>query len=131
MPGNRHHSRFTSHRLLEPDRGLTHGAGSYEPRVRTITEAALRQLNLKLSCRLCGHIRVLHCAALHFLFERGGWDDRLRALPDRFWCSQCWQRTRAKVKNPDCAFVNEDETGTPLPMPDVRTWSGLTRRYRS
>lgn len=112
-----HRSRYQTHRIWEAERrpGLTHGSGSREPvfaprPIVSITYAALGKVNLKLTCRRCAYWRVLHCAALVFLFERRGWDDRLPALPDRFWCSRCRLHAMMKVKRPACAFVNEEAT---------------------
>lgn len=132
-PPTGHQSRYQTHRIWESDRErLTHGSGSYMRRpIVSITYAALDRQNLKLTCRGCRYQRVLHCAALWLLFERRGWDDRLSALPPRFWCSRCRLQFMVKVKNPICAFVNEDETGDPLPKSDAREWKRMTARFRS
>lgn len=99
--------------------------------VGSITYAALRQLNLKLSCRDCGYVRIFNCAALRQVFESRGWDDRSSAVSRRFWCSRCRMLTGRKIKNMAIAFVNEDETGDPPPLPDERSWKHFVRRFRS
>lgn len=96
-----------------------------------ITDCALFHRNIRLTCRHCGHARVLSGYALWWLFERKGWDDRLTGIGARFRCDLCWAHHRRNVRNPQAEVTQDGTSGPQPPMPCEREWKRLVSRHRS
>lgn len=119
---------------LRSDRRAPYGwqPGKEQYRAFThITDCALFHRNLKLTCKRCGHVRVLSGHALWWLFERKGWDDRLTAIGARFRCAICWSTARTISRQPGIDVVEEPTIGAQPPMPSERDWKRLVSRQRS
>ena len=98
---------------------------------RTVTDCALYRRNISLSCRQCRHVRVFDGRCLWWLFERRRWNDELKGIGRRFWCSDCQMAKARKVRDPTLTITEDTPTGAVLPWPSDRDWKRLVSRYRS
>lgn len=90
----------------------------------TLFEAAAFHKKIRATCK-CGHSSVFDPHALWWLFQRKGWDQRLKVLPGRFRCLRC-SSGRVRV-----ALVEEPVTIDRLPMPPEHEWKRAVSRFRS
>jgi hypothetical protein len=97
--------------------------------LRDLFDAAVRGHTIKLTCRRCGHVRVLHAHALWWLFHRRGWPDGFRDLQGRSVCTSCREQRRTS-RNPKLELVHEEITGEPLPLPPLHEWKREVHRRR-
>ena len=103
--------------------------GSAYP-LHNLWDAAVRGYSIKLTCRACGNVRILHGVGLWWLFERKGWSDGFREVRRRSVCLSCRQRCGKVVRNPKFELVHEEITGEPLPLPSDREWKRALARHR-
>jgi hypothetical protein len=103
--------------------------GSAYP-LRNLWDAAVRKYSIKLTCRSCGHIRILHSVALWWLFERKGWSGGFNEVRRRAVCVPCRTRAGRRVRNPTLELVHEEITGEPLPLPSQSDWKKALARHR-
>ena len=92
------------------------------PNVTSIFEAARLGWNIKLTCWKCGHVRVLHAAALWFKMSRRGAPDHLIEVKRYAWCVPCLTERNMKIGGPKVELTRDDLTGDPLPLPSERQW---------
>ena len=78
----------------------------------------------------CGHATRFEARGLWWHFERRGWDDRLAAVPRRFWCRICASRHRRKVRPVRIDAPNGAPGDFELPLPDERILKRATSRVR-
>lgn len=88
-------------------------------------EAAAWQYAIRATCRGCRHASIFDPHALWWLFQRKGWDDRLKAAASRFRCIRCG-KTGA-----DLVLVREMPTVATLPLPPENEWKRAISRFRS
>jgi len=98
--------------------------------LRCITDLTLRFWNVRLTCRRCGHQRIMSGPALWWLFYRRHWSDDLASATKRFYCSYCRRTDRTKIA-PRIDKTQEPPTGDPLEGPTDYEWKKLIARYRS
>ena len=98
--------------------------------VQDLWDVGAHHYNVKFTCRRCGHWRVLHAAALWWLFETRRWNGRLSEVRRRAVCGVCWSASQVKVRNAKMDIVDDEPTGDPLPMPSARDWKREARRRR-
>ena len=103
--------------------------GSAYP-LRNLWDAAVRHYSIKLTCRVCGHVRILHGVGLWWLYERRGWPDGFAEVTRRSVCIPCRSERRRVVRNPAFELVHEEITGEPLPLPSVSEWKKALARHR-
>jgi len=92
--------------------------------IRDVFDAAAHGYNLRLTCRGCKRVVVLHSAGVWNLFQRKRWRDLMSDLAKHFRCRGCSR------KGPDIALVHEEPTSTELPMPWESEWKRELRRRR-
>jgi hypothetical protein len=92
--------------------------------VRDLFDAAAQHYAIKLTCRGCRRVRVLHAAAVWWHFRRRDYSERLRDVPGKFRCRACDRRL------PSMDLVHEAPDDTSLPMPDDLDWKRELRRRR-
>lgn len=105
-----------------------------DPTVRPphcLYELAMRRLTLQLRCRRCAHSVTFDPHALWWLFERKGWDQRLKAVGDRFHCQECAKLGRMPPSRPTVDITDHDPTDTTLRRPPMLEWTKAVRRRRS
>lgn len=100
------------------------------PPLRTLTDLALRFWNVRLTCRRCRHVRVLHGAAVWWLFQRKRWNDDLMDAARHFHCGPCSENGAGR-QAPWIDKTRDEPTGEPLPLPSDYEWKKLIARYRS
>lgn len=98
--------------------------------LRDLFDAAVRQRSVRLTCKRCSHETVYASAALWWLFEKKGWQDRLRDVPRRFYCRLCQMRYGQRVRMPKLELVSDPPTATDLPLPSELDWKRELRRRR-
>ena len=103
--------------------------GSAYP-LRNLWDAAVRKYSIKLTCRACGHIRILHGIGLWWLFERKGWSGGFREVQRRAVCVPCRSQRKRIVRSPSLELVHEEITGEPLPLPSQQEWKKALARHR-
>ena len=96
-----------------------------------VGDCALYRRNISLSRRQCRHVRVFDGRYLWWLFERRRWNDELKGIGRRFWCSECQIAKARKARDPTLTITEGAPTGMPLPWPSDREWKRLVSRYRS
>ena len=96
--------------------------------VWSLFDAAVRHYNVRVICPRCAHSEVLHSAAMWKMFEGRNWDDDLRNVPARLYCSRCWQTYSTKSR-PNATLVEVAET-VPLPFPTDAEWKRAISRRR-
>ncbi len=94
-----------------------------------LLEAASLHKSLVPVCR-CGHNARFEAHGLWWHFERRGWDDRLVAARERFWCRVCASREQRRVRPIRLELVHWVPGDFELPLPDDRTWKRATARLR-
>ena len=115
--------------MTQPRYGWIPGKEDYKP-LRTLLDCARFKLNLRMTCRACGHSTVLDASGLWWLAERKGWDDTIPAIAARCYCEPCWTRRQNKVRGP--IIVQTRETAAMLlPEPDARAWKRIVNRHRN
>ena len=97
--------------------------------LRDLFDAALRYSAVRLTCPRCRHYLVFRSAALWWLFQRKGWQDRFPNVRRRYFCQICWKRQGVKI-HADIALVNEEPTDDSLPLPSELDWKRERRRRR-
>jgi hypothetical protein len=97
--------------------------------LRDLFDAAIRYSAVRLTCPRCRHAQVFRAAALWWLFQRKGWQDRFPEVRRRYFCRMCWQRHGDKI-HADIALVNEQPTDDSLPLPSELDWKRERRRRR-
>lgn len=103
--------------------------GSAYP-LRTLFDAAVRQYSIKLTCRACQHVRILHPHALWWMFDKKGWPDSFKDVQRRAVCVPCRKLRNEIVRNPRLELVHEEITGEPLPLPNEQEWKRALSRHR-
>lgn len=98
--------------------------------LRELWDAATHHYSIRLTCRRCGHSRVLHAAALWWLFHRKGWAARFRDVRRRMFCAMCWARRHERLHGPDLDLVRDEPTDTSIPLPSELDWKRELRRRR-
>ncbi len=98
--------------------------------LKCLFDAAVRGHTIRLTCRKCGHVRILHAHALWWLFHQRGWPDRFSDLQRRCVCTSCRQERLAVVRNPKLELVHEEINGDPLPLPPLHEWKRELSRRR-
>jgi len=98
--------------------------------IRDLFDAAVRQRNIRLTCRRCGHSAVLSAHALWWLCEREGWRMELGHVARRCVCSQCLTKSRRPVRSPALEAVHAPPTDQSLPLPPESEWKRQLRRRR-
>jgi hypothetical protein len=98
--------------------------------LRDLFDAAVRGYTIRLTCRKCGHARILHAHALWWKFHRRGWPSRFRDLRSRCLCLDCLRNRSEIVRNPRLDLVHEPITGDPLPLPPKHEWEKELSRRR-
>jgi len=94
-----------------------------------LLEAATLQKAVKPICT-CGHSATFDPHGLWWHYKRRGWDDRLSAARDRFWCRVCRSRLRRKVRPIRLDLVKPGPLDLKLPWPDDRIWKREMARVR-
>jgi hypothetical protein len=97
--------------------------------LRDLFDAAVRYSAVRLTCPRCRHYLVFRSAALWWLFQRKGWQDRFPNVRRRYFCQTCWKRHGVKI-HADIALVNEEPTDDSLPLPAELDWKRERRRRR-
>lgn len=98
--------------------------------LNTLFDAAVRGYSIKLTCRRCRHVRVMHAHALWWMFHKRGWPERFRDLQRRCHCTRCRERHNRIVRMPALDLVHEEVTGDPLPLPPLSEWKRELGRRR-
>jgi ribosomal protein L44E len=96
--------------------------------VTDLWDVGAHHLNLRFTCRRCGHHRVLHAAAVWWWFKGKGLTGHLSRVPQRIVCGVCWTAHRLKVRNPRMELVKDDHE--PLPLPSEKEWKQEAKRRR-
>ena len=96
--------------------------------VTDLRDVGAHHLNLRFTCRRCGHHQVRHASAVWWWFKGKGWNGHLNQVPQRIVCGVCWTAHRLKVRNPRMELVKDDHE--PLPMPSEKEWKQEARRRR-
>ncbi|HEY0626963.1 MAG TPA: hypothetical protein VGD10_09540 [Allosphingosinicella sp.] len=92
------------------------------PNVTSIFEAARLGWNVKFTCWNCGHVRVLHAAALWLKMSLKGKPDHLMELKRYGKCVPCFKERDVIIGGPKVELTREKLTGDPLPLPTERQW---------
>ena len=103
--------------------------GSAYP-LRNLWDAAVRSYSIKLTCRQCQHVRILHGVGVWWLFERKGWSDTFYEVRRRALCTSCLRERGCICRKPKLDLVHEEITGEPLPLPSDREWKKALARHR-
>ena len=98
--------------------------------LRDLFDAAVRHPGVKLTCRRCGHARILSAPGLWWLFNRKGWRDDLRDVQRRYFCLMCWHSGGHRIHFPELELVDEEPTDSSLPLPSPLDWKRELRRRR-
>ncbi|QGN54067.1 hypothetical protein [Novosphingobium sp. Gsoil 351] len=115
--------------MRQPRFGWVPGKEDYRP-LRTLLDCARFKLNLRMTCRACGHSRVVDAPSLWWLADRKGWDDAIPAIAKRCYCEPCWTERQVKVRGP--AIVQTSDAADDLVQaPDARDWKRVVNRHRS
>lgn len=97
--------------------------------LRDLFDAAVRKRTVRLTCRRCRHVNSFPSAALWWLFQRRGWDDRFAAVCQRCICRHCLLRGD-RIGNPRMTLTWETPLDQSLPMPSERDWKRERSRRR-
>lgn len=116
--------------MKRPRFGWLPGRDGHLP-LRTLFDCALYKINLRLTCRSCGHSTVVDAPGLWWLAERRSWPQAIGEFGHRFYCGPCWRKLGVMVREPDIAATSDAPTGPLLPGPDRRQWKRITSRYRA
>jgi hypothetical protein len=100
------------------------------PKLTSIFEAARLGWNVKLTCWSCGHVRVLHAAALWLRLSMMGKPDHLQEISRYGKCLPCLNERLVKIRSPNLELTREPLTGDPLPLPSEREWKQGVRGMR-
>ena len=92
------------------------------PNISSIFEAARLGWNVKLTCWNCGHVRVLHAAALWLKLSLKGAPDHLTEVKRYGKCVPCHEERALKIGGPQVELTREDPTGEPMTLPTERQW---------
>ena len=115
--------------MRRPRYGWLPGKEDYRP-LRTLLDCARFKINLRMTCRACGHARVMDAPGLWWLAERKGWDDAISAIAARCYCEVCWRDRGTMVPGPEIVQTDE-HADTLLEGPDAREWKRIVNRHRS
>ena len=100
------------------------------PKIDSIFEAARLGWNVKLTCWNCGHVRILHAAALWLKAWKKGWPDDLREVKRYGKCMPCLTGRNVKIGGPRLELTREAITGAPMTLPDDQQWKAGLRWQR-
>lgn len=92
--------------------------------VRELFDAAAHHYALRVTCKGCRRQRVLSAAAVWWHFQKRGFSEWLRDVPQRFKCTSC------ELRGPHLDLVREEPTDTSLPLPSELEWKHELRRRR-
>lgn len=98
--------------------------------VTDLWDVGAHHYNLKFTCPRCGHWRILHAAALWWLFRKRDWNGHLSNVPRRIVCGVCRSACGETERNPKMEIVSAEESGEPLPLPPEREWKLEAKRRR-
>ena len=98
--------------------------------LRDLFDAAVRHKTVRLTCIHCRHVTLFASAALWWLFQRKGWQDRFRDVQKRMVCLICLHERGIKVRYPELELVDEPPTETRFPLPSEIEWKRELRRRR-
>lgn len=97
--------------------------------MRGFFDAGRQHKNVKLTCWSCGHVSILHAAALWWLCERKGWPDTFQSVLTHAKCVPCLTKRNQIIRNPRIELTDAGQT-VELPMPSELTWKQAVRRSR-
>ena len=100
------------------------------PKTKSIFEAARLGWNVRLTCWNCGHVRVLHAAALWLKLSMKGRPDHLQEVARYAKCVPCSTELRMIIRCPKLELTRDPPTGDPLPLPTERQWKDRLKWQR-
>lgn len=100
------------------------------PNTTSIFEAARLGWNLKITCWQCGHVRVLHSAAVWLRLSMRGRPDHLVEVKRYGKCMTCLKERREVIKSPKVELVRDTPDAEWLPMPNDRQLKDGMKRQR-
>lgn len=92
------------------------------PHIESIFEAARLGWNVRLTCWNCGHVRVLHAAALWLRLSLRGKPDHLIEVTRYARCMPCLAERNMKIGGPRLELTRDPPDGASLPLPSQRQW---------
>ena len=98
--------------------------------LRDLFDAAVRHRSVRLTCTNCRHVTIFEAAALWWLFERKGWQDRFKDVQRRMVCLLCLHERGLKIRFPELELTDDAPTETRLPIPSEIDWKREVRRRR-
>lgn len=110
--------------------GWAPGKENYRP-IRTLFDCALYNINLRVTCRKCGHSVVLDAPGLWWQRERAGKDTRIAVFVKRLCCQNCKVHLGISQRGPAVEQTDAPCDGPLLPGPDEYTWKRIVNRQRS
>ena len=100
------------------------------PQIESIFEAARLGWNVRLTCWKCGHVRVLHAAALWLRLSLRGRPDRLIEVKRYARCVPCLAERNMKIGGPRLDLTRDPPDGEAQPLPSQRQWKEGARGRR-
>lgn len=98
--------------------------------LRDLFDVAVREQDVRLTCRECRHACVARGIALWWLFHSRGWRDDFPSVVRRCVCAMCWYRLGRKMRGPRLELVRGETPTLLLPMPSELEWKRELRRRR-
>ena len=98
-------------------------------RLRTLEQFALHRRTFRLTCPVCGRVRLIDAIPLWWLFLKRGWDDGLPGAMQRLCCEAC--RAAGRVVRPRHVVTREQPEGPQPAYPSEHEWKRVVSRYRS
>jgi hypothetical protein len=94
-----------------------------------LMEAAAWHNSVEVVCRY-GHRATFDPHGLWWWFHQRGWNDDLTHVGRRFWCRQCAERQRRRIRPARIRLVRGSDADIELPMPPDREWKRVVKRMR-
>jgi len=106
------------------------GMDESPPNTTSIFEAARLGWNLKVTCWRCGHVRVLHAAAVWLRLSVRGRPDHVTEVKRYGKCMTCLKERREIITGPKVELVRDKADAEWLPMPNDRQLKDGMKRMR-
>lgn len=93
----------------------------YKP-LKYMFDCARYHINLRVTCRVCGHSAIIDAAGHWWALQKKGKDDHIGSFVRRLICQNCKVETGKRCRNPKVEQTSEQPAGPLMPGPTEYEW---------
>ena len=93
-------------------------------------DCARYHINLRITCRKCGHSVIIDAAGHWWACHKTGKDEHIAAFVRRLYCKKCKAKSGEKRRQPKVEQTREPPDRPLLPGPDEYEWKRFVSGQR-